>query len=116
MKVSGNHHGLAVEERLGFDRRAPQDLLREARLAFSRIKLTSHGGMDAVGTNENIGLVGQFGPGISINEANHDLVAALLEAVNLSPLRKFSAPMRSRTARSSRTCNCPRWIETCGHR
>ena len=67
MQVTSNHHRLAVEERFGFDRRTPQDLPRETRLAFSRIKLMPHDGMDAVGPNEDIGLVGQFGPGISIN-------------------------------------------------
>src|ERR1700722_13979022 len=85
MEVTCNHHGLAIEEGIGFDRRTPQDLLREARLAFSRIKLMAHDGMDAVGPNENIGLVGQFGPGISINEASHDLVAPLLEARKPQP-------------------------------
>jgi hypothetical protein len=38
----------------------PQDLLREAGLAFSWVKLMAHGGMDAVGPNENIGLVEHF--------------------------------------------------------
>src|SRR5450631_1094552 len=85
MEVTSNHHGLAIEEGFGFDRGTPQDLLREASLAFSWMKLMAHGGMDTVGANKNIGLVGQFRPGISINEANHDLVAALLEARKPQP-------------------------------
>ena len=31
--------------------------------------------------------------------------------VSLSPLRTFSSPMRSRTARSRSSCSSPRWIE-----
>jgi hypothetical protein len=35
MEVTGNHHGLAIQERFGFDRYTSKDLLREADLALS---------------------------------------------------------------------------------
>ena len=66
--MTGDDHRVAVEERLGLDGGAPQDLLREARLAFVRIELSPDGGMDAVGADENIGLVESVRSGIAIAE------------------------------------------------
>jgi hypothetical protein len=66
MEMSSDDHRSPVKEWLGLDSGAPEDLPREARLAFGRIKLVPHGGVDSVGADEDIGFVEKLRSGFAI--------------------------------------------------
>src|ERR1700750_1068433 len=75
-----NDLGVAIEERLGFNRCSPQHLLGETRRALRRIELMPNDGMDAVGAEKNVRLVYQLRAGLPIGEVGAYAVIILLKA------------------------------------
>src|SRR5262249_25339151 len=92
VKMAGDDHGLAIEERLGLNRRPPQHLLGEARRAFHRIELMPDGGIDAVGADKDVRLVDLLRSGLTISEADAHTVTNLLKSGELQSASDVSVP------------------------
>src|SRR3954447_15337300 len=54
MEMPCDDHSMAAQKNFGIDRRAPEYLLRIARVAFCRVELTPDRGMDAVSADQDI--------------------------------------------------------------
>ena len=77
--VARLHHGGAAEIRLADGDAAPhQDALPLGR-AFVGIEVRAHGGVDAVGADQDVGLRRLDGIAAAVDEAGDDLAALLLE-------------------------------------
>src|SRR5476651_527051 len=74
------HHGGAIEERLADGDAAPHQDALPLGGTFVGMELCAHGGVDAVGADQDIGFGGLDGPAVAVREARMDLVALLLEA------------------------------------
>jgi hypothetical protein len=71
---------MAAQKNVGINGRAPQYLLRIARLTFGRVELTPDRGMDAISPDQDIRFILQFRSGCAVAEAGADPIASLLEA------------------------------------
>ena len=79
MEMPRDDHGMAAQKKFGINGRAPQYLLRVARVAFGRVELTPDRGMDAVSADQDIRLILPFRSGCAVAEAGADPIAPLLE-------------------------------------
>ena len=62
MEMAGDDHRARRRGTAGIDGGPPQDLPGEVRFAFIRIELPPHRRMDAVGADQDIGLVDSVVP------------------------------------------------------
>src|SRR5580692_6807295 len=87
MEMPCKDHGATTKEGLGIDGRAPQHLLGKTRLSFGRVELTPDGGMDAVGADQDIGVIEQLDTAV-IAEPGAYPVTALLKFCESQPAAK----------------------------
>src|SRR6185437_16656098 len=78
--VSCLHHRGAAEERLAHGDTAPHEDALPLRRPFVGIKVGTHGGVDAVGADQDIAFGLSDRLAIAIDELRENLVAPLLEA------------------------------------
>ena len=104
----------AGQIRIAFDDPAIVQIAVEHR-GFRRVEMPAHGGVDAVGADEQIALRLARRPAGRIVEVGKDLVAALCEAGGRWPVTTRLSTQPRMNAASRISCSLPREIEICGH-
>ena len=77
--------------------------------------MRAHGGVDAVGADQDVGFGGLDGLAVAIDEARRDLAALLLEARDAAAELDLVRAQHLCGGANRIICSSPRWIENCGH-